>query len=264
MPSSEMPVLNAPRLTMNGDAGHREHQIVHHSYGRIRVHLPSWNCKGEADLEARLRQLTGVTRATANGLTGNILILFNPRETGPETLIPALLAMPFSETTVAAPVQKRVPAPLPPVRAAEAEPQPRPAATQYVTGVRRLLYRMLGWASVVMAIVGFILPGIPGAPFVILAGYFFIRSSPEAHQWLRESRWFGQILRDWEEHRGISRTTRNFAIGMILVAAVLCYLLGLPWPLLIFVWACQLGALMLVLSLRVVDGGSQELVPVPV
>ena len=76
----------------------------------------------------------------------------------------------------------------------------------YVTGLRRKVYQVLGWASVGMAVVGFALPGIPGAPFVVLAGYFFIRSSPRSHAWLLQSRWFGPILRDWEQHRAVRPT----------------------------------------------------------
>jgi uncharacterized membrane protein YbaN (DUF454 family) len=39
-----------------------------------------------------------------------------------------------------------------------------------------------------MAIVGVITPAIPTAPFVIPGGVFFVRSSPQAHEWLRHAR----------------------------------------------------------------------------
>jgi uncharacterized membrane protein YbaN (DUF454 family) len=168
-------------------------------------------------------------------------------------LIPALLAIPFSGK--AAPVQKA--APPRPVETAEAVPAQR-KPFQYVTGPRRVLYRILGWASVVMAIIGAILPGIPTAPFVILAGYFFIRSSRAAHEWLRAHRLFGPILRDWEDHHGISRTTRNFAVGLILTSAAICTLLGLPLPLLLSIYAMQLIGLIIVLRLHVVDDSPVE------
>jgi uncharacterized membrane protein YbaN (DUF454 family) len=234
----------------------REHEIVHYSYGRLRVHLPSWTGHEASGIETKLRTLPGVTRATANGLTGNILILFNPKQTGPEVLITELMALPFPEKCVMVPALKVVTAE-PTPSAVEQEPH----ETQYVTGARRVLYHMLGWASVVMAIIGAILPGIPTAPFVILAGYFFIRSSREAHEWLRNSRWFGQILRDWEEHHGISRKTRNFAVGLILVSAGICSMLGLSLPLLLSIYAMQLAGLVIVLRLRVVDHPQPALEP---
>jgi uncharacterized membrane protein YbaN (DUF454 family) len=235
------------------------------------VHLPYWTGKGEADIEAQLRRLPGVTHGSANGLTGNVLMLFDPRRTGAEVLIPALLELPVDTVPVKAPAPNVSEPVILPIRGSRLENGTGPTPTeeqpdtehpgQYVTGARRVLYRMLGWASVAMAIVGAIMPGIPTAPFVILAGYFFIRSSREAHEWLRESRWFGQILRDWEEHHGISRTTRNVAVGLIVVSAIVCALLGLPWPLLLLIWAMQIIGLIIVLRLHVVDHPAVEPVP---
>jgi hypothetical protein len=47
--------------------------------------------------------------------------------------------------------------------------------------------------------------------------------------------------------------TRDVAVGMILAAAVICALLGLPLPLLLLIWAMQACGLLIVLNLRVVD-----------
>jgi uncharacterized membrane protein YbaN (DUF454 family) len=126
-----------------------------------------------------------------------------------------------------------------------------------VTGTRRFLYRVFGWASVVMAIVGVILPGIPAEPFIVLAGYFFVRSSPAAHAWLRQSRWLGPFLRNWEDHGGVSRTVRNLALALILVGAVFSSLVGLPLPILLAVYAMQLACLIVVLNLPVIDDQSE-------
>jgi uncharacterized membrane protein YbaN (DUF454 family) len=123
----------------------------------------------------------------------------------------------------------------------------------YVTGMGRVVYTTLGWTSVGMAVVGAITPGIPTAPFVILGGYFFIRSSPEAHEWLRQSRWFGPILRDWEEHRGVRRSIRNAAVALIGGSMVVTTLMPLPTALTVTIVALQAVGLAIVMNLRVVD-----------
>src|SRR5262249_37815428 len=148
-------------------------------------------------IAAAVSSLPGVSHAEANPLTGNVLILFEPAQTNAPALLAALPAVRFGPPLLAAELGQHDSGP-------EPSRQLLPDGQfRYVTGTTRVVYRALGWTSVGMAVVGAITPGIPTAPFVILGGYFFIRSSPEAHQWLRQSRGFGPILRDWEEHRGV-------------------------------------------------------------
>jgi uncharacterized membrane protein YbaN (DUF454 family) len=238
----------------------REPAIVHSSFGRLRVHLPHWSGERRDELIAAVRGLVGVTDAEASRVTGNVLILFEPHRVSADALLAALpnlqfaapASIPERAMTVAAPIS--IPIVVEDVGAKDV----------YLTGWRRVAYLGLGWASVGMAIVGAILPGIPTAPFVVLAGYFFIHSSPEAHQWLRQSRLFGSILRDWEDHRAIRRSIRNFALALIGVSMVLTSLLGLATPLLVTIIALQTLGLAVVLSLRVVESVEHEprLIPV--
>jgi uncharacterized membrane protein YbaN (DUF454 family) len=224
--------------------------VVHSSFGRLRVHLPHWSGTQPEDIIAAVRRLPGVTHAEARSITGNVLILFEPRQTSAATLIetlPALRLDPLSSP----------PAQVSPLPVVNQDPAAQPAeAGDYMTGWGRVLYKALGWSSVGMAVVGAITPGIPTAPFVVLAGYFFIRSSPEAHEWLRQSRWFGTILRDWEEHRGVRRSLRNAALGLIGASMVITSLFGLPTALLATILSLQVAGLAVVLSLRVVDPAS--------
>src|SRR5262249_29954184 len=113
--------------------------------------------------------------------------------------------------------------------------------------------RTLGWTSVGMAVVGAITPGIPTAPFVILAGYFFTRSSPAAHQWLRQSRWFGPLLRDWEEHRGIRPWVRNATLALIGGSMVVTAFLGLSALVTGAIMTMQAIGIVIVLNLHVIE-----------
>jgi uncharacterized protein len=233
-----------------GDWAVQQPSVVHSGYGRLRVHLPHWSGESDALLVAGIQRLPAVTHAEANSLTGNILIRFEPQQTSAPVLLQALSNLRLEPLALLPVPTVAVDCPL-----ALAEPEREPAEGEYVyvTGTRRLIYTALGWASVGGAIIGAIMPGIPTAPFVILAGYFFVRSSPEAHQWLRQSRWFGAILRDWEAHHGIRRSVRNFALALIGSGMVITLLLGLPSLLTISIVACQVIGLAIVLRLRVVE-----------
>jgi uncharacterized membrane protein YbaN (DUF454 family) len=237
-----------------------EPSVVHTSSGRVRVHLPHWSRERGDELAGEIRRLDGVTHAGASRHTGNLLICFDAARTNPAALLAAL------PTVRLGPPRLRLVQEEPPELSAQPPEFVRPSVVPelniepvdtssvvYMTGVGRVVYKALGWTSVGLAVVGAITPGIPTAPFVVLAGYFFVRSSPEAHQWLRQSRWFGPILRDWEDHRGIRRSVRNVAAGLIVASMGATAFLGLSTPVLGAIWTCQLIGLGIVLSLRVVE-----------
>jgi uncharacterized membrane protein YbaN (DUF454 family) len=233
-----------------------EIRVVHSSFGRLRVHLPD----PEGHITSRLCWQPGVYSAQSNKWTGNILILFNPRITNERNLLAHLEAECMDGSLVAVP-----PAPPPSALAALSTPADDEAAARldditypaepvgYVTGFRRRLYEALGWASVGMAVVGAITPGIPTVPFVVLAGYFFIRSSPKAHAWLLQSRWFGPLLRDWEQQRAVKRSVKYTAVGLIVAAMAIILVLGLPPILVSLILALELIGLIIVLRLPVVE-----------
>ncbi len=72
-----------------------------------------------------------------------------------------------------------------------------------------------------MAYLGAILPGLPTTPWVLLAGYCFSRSSPRLERWLKRSPIFGKLLRDWEEHHGIRRSVKIFAVCLVVTVVTL-------------------------------------------
>lgn len=86
-----------------------------------------------------------------------------------------------------------------------------------LTGVWRLLYVAAGLLCLGLAYIGWVAPGIPATPFVLLASYLFARSSPRLHRWLLRSPIFGKLLRDWHEHHGIRRPVKVFAVCLVVV-----------------------------------------------
>jgi uncharacterized membrane protein YbaN (DUF454 family) len=238
-----------------------EPRIVNASHGRLRVHLPHWSGTQGEQIVAAVRRLRGVTSAEANPLTGNVLIRFEPYHTDAATLLEALprvhLEQPVRPPLLCLDRDLRSPILDEIGRHTTVTGQVveggQNNSSVYMTGTGRMVYTALGWTSVGMAVVGAITPGIPTAPFVILGGYFFIRSSPEAHEWLRQSRWFGPILRDWEAHRGVRRSVRNTALALIGGSMVLTALLPFSAPLKVTILALQAVGVGITLQLRVVE-----------
>ena len=82
---------------------------------------------------------------------------------------------------------------------------PTPSLSDRPPGQPSLAVRALlifaGTASLVLGVLGLILPTLPTTPFVLLAAGCFARAWPPAHRWLRANRFFGPICRSGEEGR---------------------------------------------------------------
>lgn len=96
--------------------------------------------------------------------------------------------------------------------------------------MRRLLYLGLGFASVALGALGIVLPLLPTVPFMLLAAFFFARSSPRLEAWIVEHPSFGPHVRDWRDKGAISRAGKRAAFVAFAVSAALgLALLPFPW-----------------------------------
>ena len=94
----------------------------------------------------------------------------------------------------------------------------------------RHVYRILGYIAVGLGAIGAILPIMPTVPFLLLAVYFFARSSPELEQKILDHPHWGPQVKDWRDRRAISRSSKTIAIGAMATGAVFTYFtLGHPW-----------------------------------
>jgi uncharacterized membrane protein YbaN (DUF454 family) len=119
---------------------------------------------------------------------------------------------------------------------------PSPRTSEFlVRGPRRLLYLVLGCGSLVMTFVGLVIPGIPTVPFLFASSYYLARSSRTLHRRLLESRLLGQILRDWETHHGLSRSSKLKLAGITLVILVVTVLLVPLSPVMILLVAVMVS-----------------------
>lgn len=106
----------------------------------------------------------------------------------------------------------------------------------------------LGIIFVALGIIGAVLPILPTTPFLLLALTCFANSSPRFHQLLLNNRWFGAILRQWEESRSITHQSKVRAMIMVVLTFALSItilngrlplqmgLMGMGCVLLIFMW----------------------------
>jgi uncharacterized membrane protein YbaN (DUF454 family) len=83
--------------------------------------------------------------------------------------------------------------------------------------MKRTLYMTLGFMFIVLGVLGVFLPLLPTTPFILVAAYFFSKSSDRWHQWLLANKVFGPILYNWECSRCIPYFAKVLSFSMIAV-----------------------------------------------
>lgn len=121
--------------------------------------------------------------------------------------------------------------------------RPRPEPTKPpVTGAKRVLFLVLAGVFFVLGAAGAILPILPTTPFLLLTSYFLLRTSPKLNERLLRSRFFGPILRDWQERKGVQRHVKVKAIVIVtIVLSATIIFTSAP-----FYAKCMVGALGLI------------------
>lgn len=89
--------------------------------------------------------------------------------------------------------------------------------------VRTILFS-IGAVALVLGVIGIFVPLLPTTPFILLAAWCFLKSSSRAYDWIRNQKYLGPILNDWEEHRAISKRTKLIATVLILTSLIMMWI----------------------------------------
>lgn len=106
------------------------------------------------------------------------------------------------------------------------------------------LWAGLGLLCVAMAVVGVVLPLLPTVPFLLLAAFFFARSSSRLHNWLVSHQLFGPLILDWQSSGAIRPVAKRAATVSITAVFGLSVLLSAP-PFVLIIQAVVLGGVMI-------------------
>lgn len=81
--------------------------------------------------------------------------------------------------------------------------------------IKRIALLILGHVSLALGLIGIMVPVLPTTPFLLLASFCFYKSSDRLHAWLMNHPLFGNRLKNYIEHRAVSRRTKITAIAFL-------------------------------------------------
>ena len=88
-------------------------------------------------------------------------------------------------------------------------------------GIYRYLYFISGVLLVAIGVIGIFLPILPTTIFLILASACFIKSSPQANEWLRNHKILGLYIKNYQDKSGLTIKSKilNIAFLWIMISA---------------------------------------------
>lgn len=93
-----------------------------------------------------------------------------------------------------------------------------------MTSWKKLLFFFLGLTFLVLAYIGIILPGIPGIPFILLAGWFFLKSSDKLYKWMYRQKILGKVLNKFNKEN-VTEKAKWFVISQYWVSIIVAQII---------------------------------------
>ena len=77
------------------------------------------------------------------------------------------------------------------------------------------IYIILGSISLALGTLGIFLPLLPTTPFYLLTAWLYMRGSKKMYDKVMSNKYFGTIVRDFQEDKSISLRTKIIVVSMI-------------------------------------------------
>jgi uncharacterized membrane protein YbaN (DUF454 family) len=92
----------------------------------------------------------------------------------------------------------------------------------------RLLWIFFGSFSVAMGVIGIFVPGWPTTIFLIIASYFYIRSSKRLYEWLVNNKLLGVYIKNYLLGKGMPFKAKIISLSTMWIFGLLSILFWIP------------------------------------
>ena len=112
----------------------------------------------------------------------------------------------------------------------------------------RQLWFVLGLISLGLAVIGYILPVMPGTTFLLISAFCFAKSSKKWHDKLINNKSFGPIIKDYQEGKGMTRKVKITAITTVAASISISMYFASNFYVGIFLLFCAVFAIVCILK----------------
>ncbi|MBB6455064.1 hypothetical protein HNQ94_003559 [Salirhabdus euzebyi] len=81
--------------------------------------------------------------------------------------------------------------------------------------IKKILLIISGTISLVLGVIGIVLPLIPTTPLLLLAAACYVRSSDKLYQWLINNKWFGPYIVNYRAGKGIPLKAKVIGVTVL-------------------------------------------------
>ncbi|MBT2214782.1 DUF454 family protein [Virgibacillus dakarensis] len=84
--------------------------------------------------------------------------------------------------------------------------------------VKKGLLIICGTISLVLGLLGIVLPLLPTTPFLLLAAACYVRSSRKLYQWLLNNKYFGPYIENYRAGKGIPLRAKVIGVSLLWIS----------------------------------------------
>ena len=129
---------------------------------------------------------------------------------------------------------------------------------------RNIIYITLGSISLALGTLGIFLPLLPTTPFYLLTAWLYMKGSDKLYQKVMNNKFFGTIVRDFQEEKAIPLKTKIFSVSLlwITILSSAFFFVQILWVKILLI-AIAVGVTVHILSYKTKKTITQSKKPLP-
>lgn len=117
--------------------------------------------------------------------------------------------------------------------------------------LKKIILIILGTISLVVGIIGIVVPGLPTTTFLLIASACYVRSSEKLYSWLINHKIYGKFIKDYQQHKAITKNQKMISIVSmwLMISISILFFIDISWVKIVLL-LCGITGTIIVLSIR--------------